>query len=147
MNKRTKAMVLGLVAVVAAASVAFVVFAQTDSGSAAFPPRERMLAKVAANLGVSTDELVAAFAQARLEMIDEAVAAGQITEEQAQEMKDRIAARQALRGVFDQAIEEGKITQDQLALLRGRMGGMTGCDGLCREVAPSPARSWGGWSR
>lgn len=127
MNKRTKVMMMGLVAVVAAASVAFVVFAQTDSESTASPHRS-MLARVAANLGVPVDELAAAFAQARLEMIDEAVAAGRITEEQAQAMKARIEARGALRDVFAEALAAGKITQDQLALLRGRGEGMMGRD-------------------
>lgn len=128
MTKRMKATVMGLVAVVAAATVAFVVFGQgAREGGAA--DQHGLLARIAAHLGVGADELREAFIQARMEMIDEAVAAGRITEEQAQEMKDRIEARQALRGVFDQAIEEGKITQDQLALLRGRMGGMTGRDG------------------
>lgn len=124
MMNRTKAIVMAVTAVVAATTVTFVVFAQTSTDSAT-PQRDGLLAKVAANLGVSVDDLVTAFSKARLEMIDEAVAAGRITAEQAQQMKDRIEARQALRDVFAEAVAEGKITPDQLALLRGRMGGRT----------------------
>jgi len=124
MINRTKAIVMAVMAVVAATTVAFVVFAQADTDSAT-SPREGLLAKVAANLGVSVDDLLTAFSKARLEMIDEAVAAGRITAEQAQLMKDRIEARQALREVFAEAMADGKITPDQLALLRGRMGGRT----------------------
>ncbi|HPD06855.1 MAG TPA: DUF2680 domain-containing protein [Candidatus Bipolaricaulis sp.] len=119
MKNQTKRVAVSVVALVAVALVAFAVFAQTDSGAAA-PEPKGLLAKVAANLGVSVDDLVAAFTAARLEMIDEAVAAGEITAEQAQVMKERIEARQALRVVLAEAIEDGKITRDQLALLRGQ---------------------------
>ncbi len=128
MTKRVKATVMGLVAVVAAASVAVVVLAQTDTKTAT-SGREGLLAKVAANLGVAVDDLVAAFTKARVELIDEAVAAGRITAEQAEEMKARMEARQALRGVFADALAEGKITQDQLALVRTRTGGLMGREG------------------
>lgn len=74
---------------------------------------------MAANLGVSVDDLVAAFTKARMELIDEAVAAGRITPEQAEELKNRIEARQALRDVMEEAIASGKITPEQLQYLRG----------------------------
>ncbi len=140
MTKRSKAVAMGLVAVVAATAVAFVVFGQADAESAATAPREGLLAKVAANLGVSADDLVAAFTKARLEMIDEAVAAGRISAEQGQAMKDRIEARQALRDVLDQAIAAGKITRDQLALVRGSGRGMFGREG-------GMLRGFTGWMR
>lgn len=130
MTRRSKAVAMGLVAVVAATAVAFVVLGQADTEAAVTAPREGLLAKVAANLGVSADDLVAAFTKARLEMIDEAVAAGRITAEQAQAMKDRIEARQALRDVLDQAVAAGKITRDQLALVRGPGRGMLGREGV-----------------
>ncbi|MBC7220934.1 hypothetical protein H5T55_05635 [Candidatus Bipolaricaulota bacterium] len=129
MTRRSKAVGMGLVAVVAATAVAFVVLGQDDAEVAATAPREGLLAKVAANLGVSADDLVAAFTKARLEMIDEAVAAGRISAEQAQALKDRIEARQALRDVLDQAVAAGKITRDQLALVRGPGRGMFGREG------------------
>jgi hypothetical protein len=68
-------------------------------GKAASSPQERFLATVAANLGVSGDDLVAAFTKARVGLIDEAVAQGKITAAQPQAMKERIEARQALRDV------------------------------------------------
>lgn len=124
MTRRTKVLVMGLLALVAATAVAFVVFAQP--GAAAPARRDGLLAKVvakvAANLGVSTDDLVAAFTKARIELIDEAVAEGKITAEQAQAMKDRLEARRALRDVMAEAIASGKITPEQLTLLRGRAG-------------------------
>lgn len=125
MTRRTKVWLAVLLAAVAAATVAFVVVGETST-EAASSPRERFLAKVATELGVKVEDLVAAFDKARLEMMDEAVAAGRITEEQAQAMKERIESRQALRAVFEQAIRDGKITRDQLALLRGRAGGPAG---------------------
>lgn len=118
MTKRTKALVIGAVAALAVATVAVVVFGQT--ATTAPSPREGFLAKVAANLGVSVDDLVAAFSKARMELIDEAVAAGRITAEQAQAMKKRIEARQALRDVMEEAIASGKITPEQLQYLRER---------------------------
>lgn len=121
MIRRTKVIVLTVLALVAATAVAVVVWGQTEGATAA-GKRDGLLSKVAANLGVSVEELVGAFLDARLEMIDEAVAAGRITEEQAQAMKARIEARQALREVLDQAVKEGKITPNQLTLLRGRAG-------------------------
>lgn len=129
MTRRSKAVVMGLVAIAAATAVAFVVLGQADPWAAATAPREGLLAKVAANLGVSADDLVAAFTKARLEMIDEAVAAGQITPEQAQAMKDRIEARQALRDVLDEAVAAGELTRDQLALVRGPGRGIGGREG------------------
>jgi hypothetical protein len=50
---------------------------------------EAYLEKLAENLGVSVDELKAAQEAARNEMIDEAVAAGRITAEQAERLKNR----------------------------------------------------------
>lgn len=48
------------------------------------------LAKVAEKLGVSEDELNTAVQQAQIEMIDEAVAEGRLTEDQAAQMTERI---------------------------------------------------------
>ncbi|HEU68492.1 MAG TPA: DUF2680 domain-containing protein [Candidatus Acetothermia bacterium] len=125
MINRSRAVVKGLAVAVAATSVAFVVLGQAETETA-IAPREGLWAKVAANLGVSVDDLVAAFTKARVELVDEAVVAGRITAEQAQAMKDRIEARQALRDALDQAIAAGRITRDQLALVRGPGRGMLG---------------------
>ncbi len=132
MRKRNRLLAIGLVALVAAAAVAFVVLAQTETEETEpATPRAAWIEKVAANLGVDAVVLVAAFEKARIEMIDDAVVAGRITAEQAQRMKQGIAARQAMRDVMEQAIAEGKITQDQLALLGQRGGrGMPGRQGL-----------------
>jgi uncharacterized protein YidB (DUF937 family) len=59
-------------------------FAQQDGGSAS-----TFLAKVAAKLGISEDKLSTAVDQAYDETIDEQVAAGQLTQEQADALKAR----------------------------------------------------------
>lgn len=132
---------LGLVAIGAATAVAFGALGQSEAAPA---PQEGLWAKVAANLGVSVDDLVAAFTKARMELIDEAIAAGEITPEEAEELKNRIEARQALRDVMEEAIASGKITPEQLQYLRGprmperarllRGGGLRGrlMDGIWR---------------
>ena len=118
MTKRTRVLLIGAVAALAVAAVAFVVLGQ--EGTTADSGRDRVIAKLAANLGVSVDDLVAAFKKTRLDLIDEAVAAGKITAEQAQAMKDRMEAREALRDVMEEAIASGKITREQLELFLGR---------------------------
>ncbi|HAZ27837.1 TPA: hypothetical protein DCY67_04350 [Candidatus Acetothermia bacterium] len=143
MTKRNRVLVVGLVALVAATAVAFVVLAQTEGTVAATPsPRRALIERIAANLGVEADALVAAFATARLEMIDEAVAAGRITAEQALAMKDRIVARRALHDVFAQAIADGRITQDQLALMRQRDRGGFGGPGALRRGGRGGCERW-----
>lgn len=52
--------------------------------------QQALLSKVAEKLGVSEEQLTQALKDARFEMIDEAVAAGQLTEEQAAKLKERI---------------------------------------------------------
>lgn len=51
---------------------------------------DRWVAKVAERLGVSSDELTAAMQGAQFDLIDEAVAAGNITQEQADQLKQYI---------------------------------------------------------
>jgi hypothetical protein len=75
--------VLGLAAVALGGAVTS---AQGDDG-----PIGTFLAKVAEKLGVSEDELNTAVQQAQIEMIDEAVAEGRLTEDQAAQMTERIA--------------------------------------------------------
>jgi len=83
-------------------------------------------AKVASNLGVSREALLAARDKAELQMIEEELASGKITAEQAAAMTARIEARQALEAVLNQALAEGKITQEQLQAW--------GCRGMGRRM-------------
>src|SRR3972149_4129556 len=53
-------------------------------------PVGTFLSKLADKLGVSEDELKTAIQDTRIEMIDEAVDSGQLTEEQGQRLKERI---------------------------------------------------------
>ncbi|MCX7750160.1 MAG: YckD family protein [Candidatus Bipolaricaulota bacterium] len=123
MTKRARALAIGAVAALAVAAVAFVVVGQTGAAS---PRRGAFLEKVAAHLGVSVDALKGALEKAHLEMIDEAVAAGKLTPEQAEALKARLEARKALREVLDEAIASGKITEEQLGALRERLMGRAG---------------------
>lgn len=99
---------------------------------------ENFAGKVAANLGVSVDTLKNAITDAALQMVDEALANGTITQEQAEQIRERIregAAGGCLRwfgwrcggpigapghwggvrlmGCIEEAIESGVITQEQ----------------------------------
>jgi len=68
------------------------------------PPVERgarraaLLERVAAHLGVEVTELQQAITDAQLEMVDEALANGRITEEQADTARERINNGEGLRG-------------------------------------------------
>jgi uncharacterized protein YidB (DUF937 family) len=75
--------VLGLAALAVGGAVTS---AQDGSG-----PVNTFLAKVAEKLGVSQDKLNTAVQDAQTEMIDEAVASGQLTQEQADKLKERAA--------------------------------------------------------
>ena len=52
---------------------------------------DRFVAETAERLGVTPEELTAAMTEAQVEIIDEAVAEGRLTEEQAAKLKERIA--------------------------------------------------------
>ncbi|MCX7750562.1 MAG: hypothetical protein N2320_03275 [Candidatus Bipolaricaulota bacterium] len=128
MTRRKKILLGGILALVAGLSVALVALGQTTGSQPAAKTRPDLWAKVAANLGISKDALVAALDKAEIELIDEALAAGTITAEQAAAMKARIEARKAMDAVLSQAVADGKITQEQLELLgvRGGPGPMMG---------------------
>ena len=128
MIRQKKILLTGVLALVAGLATAFVVLGQTTDAQTVAATRPDLWAKVAANLGITKDALRAAFDQAEVEMIDAALAAGTITEDQAREMKARIETRRALDAVLDQAVADGKITQEQLDLLGG-------CTGLGRARA------------
>ncbi len=84
---------LAVVAVIALAGAAVgFVAAQEDSG---IPGGERLnnfIERLAGNLGITQDELEAAIDTTQLELVDEALANGDITEEQAAERRARIEA-------------------------------------------------------
>ncbi|MBC7092773.1 DUF2680 domain-containing protein [Candidatus Bipolaricaulota bacterium] len=88
MSRRAKVVGITLVALVAAATIGFVVWAQTTSSSS-----QTFLGRVAAKLGVTEDALIQAMYEARSEMIDEAVAAGELTQAQADYLKAQLKAQ------------------------------------------------------
>lgn len=85
LRKRMIALVgtLGLTLLVAVAAV-------TATGVSAAGTGTDFLSKLAANLGIGQDQLTDAVKQTNLQLIDEAVAAGTMTEEQAQAARDRV---------------------------------------------------------
>lgn len=64
--------------------------ATPTSGQSGQNPLSSFVTKLAANLGITQDQLTAAVKKADLQQIDEAQAAGQLTAEQAQAARDRI---------------------------------------------------------
>ncbi len=93
MRKNTKVWALALVALVALGTVGYVVFAQTTGSQAAVSTGKAYLARVAEKLGVTEDALLNAMYEARVEMIDEAVAEGKLTQAQADYLKAVLKAR------------------------------------------------------
>lgn len=87
MDNRRK--VAALVAL-ALGTVSYVVFAHTTAGGST---NKTFLSRVAEKLGVTADALVAAMYEAKGEMLDEAVAAGELTQAQAEYLKAVLKAR------------------------------------------------------
>ena len=88
---------LKIAAVVAVLGLAVVaVGGAVTSAQGGDDPFGGFLAKVAAKLGVSEDKLKGAIDEAQVETIDEAVASGRITQEQADRMKERVAEGDSL---------------------------------------------------
>ena len=84
---------VAIVAVLALAGTAFgFVAAQEDSGIPGSGRLSNFIERLAGNLGISQDELEAAIDSTQLQMVDEALANGDITEEQAAERRARIEA-------------------------------------------------------
>lgn len=124
-NKKTLK-VMAVVAVLAVlGAVSAVVLAQTSDAAPA-AGETTFLAKVAANLGIDESALVAAMHTAREQSIDEALAAGRITEEQAAAMKERLATSRAMAELIDEGVASGRITQSQADQMNRRMGGSGG---------------------
>jgi hypothetical protein len=116
MNTKTKriGIVATLVALAALAIAGAVVFAQaSNSASGSDAATTTFLAKVAKNLGISEATLVSAMQTANEQSIDEALAAGRITAEQAAAMKERLAAKKAMDQLIADGVASGKITQAQ----------------------------------
>jgi hypothetical protein len=138
MNMKTErvGIVATFVALAALAIAGAVVFAQasssaSDSDAATAAATTTFLAKVAKNLGITETALVSAMQTAEVQSIDEALAAGRITAEQATAMKERLAAQKAMDQLIADGVASGKITQAQADLrggpsIGGRMMGGRG---------------------
>jgi hypothetical protein len=99
-------------------------------------------ALLANELGISVDQLEAAYATARNARIDQAVADGSLTEEQASLIKGRYALladqkfqdsmQSAYEAAVQQAVEDGVITQEQadLILAQGSLFDLGGGHGM-----------------
>ncbi len=134
------ALVLTVAGVIAGVAIAQTQTQSTPSTTA--PSRTSFLAKVAANLGITEDVLVAAYEKANLQTIDEAVAAGRMTAEQAAEMKARVEANQVLNKLIAQGVASGQLTKDQALLLnQGAPGGSMMMGGRGERWGQRP--SWG----
>jgi hypothetical protein len=129
MNQKMKKLgILVTVAVLASLAVTgILVFAQSSSSAstaaASTVATSSFLSKVAQNLGIDEAKLEAAVQSAHEQSIDEALAAGRITEEQATAMKERLAAQRAMGALVAEGIASGRITQEQADLLGGRGAG------------------------
>ncbi|MCS7240128.1 MAG: YckD family protein [Candidatus Bipolaricaulota bacterium] len=91
MRKNTKFWVLVLVGLLALGTLGYVVYAQT-TGTAQSTSKS-YLARVAEKLGVTEEALLSAMYGARVDMIDEAVAAGKLTQAQADYLKAVLKAK------------------------------------------------------
>lgn len=98
MSKRVKIIVSVVAAVFVLSTVGATVIVMAQEGETEPEPAEEagdagLLARVAAILGISEETLASAFRQAGQEMVDEALAKavdeGRITEEQAEQLRDR----------------------------------------------------------
>jgi polyhydroxyalkanoate synthesis regulator phasin len=87
---------LGVVFLLVSSLVAGVALAQGGGTGDTQGERPSLAARVAAHLGVTEQQLVDAFKAARLEMLDEAVAAGKISPEEADQIRQRIEKSQGL---------------------------------------------------
>jgi polyhydroxyalkanoate synthesis regulator phasin len=87
---------LGVVVLLVSSLVAGVALAQGGGTGDTQGERESFAARVAAHLGVTEQQLVDAFKTARVEMLDEAVAAGKISPEEAEQVRQRIEESQGL---------------------------------------------------
>jgi hypothetical protein len=92
MWKNTKVLALVLVALAVLGTVGYVVYAQTAQTQTQATSKS-YLARVAEKLGVTEDALTQAMYEAKVEMIDEAVAEGKLTKAQADYLKAVLKAK------------------------------------------------------
>jgi len=125
MTGRRRALLIGLLALSLGGLAAGLVLAQGDGMDAAdtVPSSESLLGRVAAILGIEETDLEAAFQQAHEQRIDEAVAEGRLTEEQAAQMKERMAFRAEMAEILREAVDQGRISEEQAARFGQRGGG------------------------
>ncbi len=143
MSKRVKIIVSVVAAVFVLSTVGATVAVMAQEGETEPQPAEEssaggLLARAAAILGISEETLTGAFRQARQEMTDEALAEGRITEEQAEQFRDRWEqARDRIRHAFmfrrmlrmdegeldealAEAVDEERITGEQAERIKAR---------------------------
>jgi hypothetical protein len=89
MRKRLIILGTGVVAAVLAVGGIAGVAAQTSGGDTPSNPVSSFVDRLASNLGIGSDQLKSAIDQTRDQMVDEAVANGQITPEQGDKLKQR----------------------------------------------------------
>jgi len=86
--------VKGMLAVVAVAFVVGVavlaVHGALAQGGGGDRPADKFIVKTAEKLGISTDELTMAMSNAQFDLIDEAVASGKLTQDEAAKLKERV---------------------------------------------------------
>ena len=103
--------IAGLVALVGAAALGAVVFAQDNEDGTGWPYdiRERMKEAVAKALGIEVQEYEDALATAREQVLEEAVAEGHLTQEQADRIRERGTEGfgPGKRGAFGPGAKEG----------------------------------------
>jgi hypothetical protein len=91
MTRKLKMLVaLGVAALVLSGAIAGVALAQGGDDSESNGERQTFMSRVASHLGVTEAELRDAFQGAGQEMIDEALAEGRITEERAEQIRERL---------------------------------------------------------
>lgn len=91
MRRNTKLLALVLVGLLALGTLGYVVYAQTNGSSQT--TSKAFLSRVAEKLGITEDALIQAMYEARVEMIDEAVAEGKLTQAQADYLKAVLKAQ------------------------------------------------------
>ncbi len=92
---RRRRVIIGFV-VAAALSITAVIGVSAQSGGGAPPAQETFINKLAANLGISADQVKAALEQTATQIVDEGVASGRIPPDKAGQLKQRIAEGKGL---------------------------------------------------
>lgn len=88
-----------LVAILGAAAIGAVAYAQDDGSGGPFDFGGRFREAIAGILGISVEEYDAAVEQAQAQVVDEALAEGWLTEDQAQRMQERFDQGFGARGM------------------------------------------------